>query len=203
MEERPPRLTEPRPIPHGGAARDRLTIALVSAAVVLYEIAITRILSVVLWYHFAFLSISLAMLGLGAPGVWYSVRRPGIHSLSRTLLASGLLIPLSVAALFAFGNRVPYRAAFATLCILAPMLALGSAVCVLLQRTPGREIGLLYGADLIGATVGALSVVPLMHQIPTPLIVAGAGLLPLAGCTLFPGRRRWTAGGFSAAANSR
>ena len=45
-------------------------IALVAAAVLVFQVATTRILSVVLWYHFAFLSVSLAMLGLGAPGVW-------------------------------------------------------------------------------------------------------------------------------------
>ena len=71
-------------------------IALVSCAVLLYEILVTRIMSVMLWYHFAFLSISLALLGLGAPGVWFSVRgiKPG--SLRRVLLSSVLLIPVSV-----------------------------------------------------------------------------------------------------------
>ena len=40
-----------------------VAIALVSCAVLLFEVLITRVLSVVLWYHFVFLSISLAMLG--------------------------------------------------------------------------------------------------------------------------------------------
>ena len=54
-----------------------LSMALVTAAILVYEIALTRLLSVVLWYHFAFLSISLAMLGLGAPGVWFALRQRG------------------------------------------------------------------------------------------------------------------------------
>jgi hypothetical protein len=77
-----------------------VAIALVSCAVLLYEIAITRILSVVVWYHFAFLSLSLAMLGLGAPGVWYSLRPPGPRSLPRALIAAGIAIPASVAVIF-------------------------------------------------------------------------------------------------------
>ena len=57
--------------------RSMLAIALTACAVLLFEIALTRILSVVLWYHWAFLSVSLAMVGLGAPGVWFSFRPAG------------------------------------------------------------------------------------------------------------------------------
>ena len=41
-------------------------IALCSAATILLQITVTRVLSIVLWYHWAFFSISLAMLGVGA-----------------------------------------------------------------------------------------------------------------------------------------
>jgi hypothetical protein len=171
-------------------ARSALAIALVSAAVMLYEVAITRILSVVLWYHFAFLAVSLAMLGLGAPGVWYSLRPASERSLERALLAAGLLVPLSIVLLFRLGNHVPDRPAFATVCILAPMLALGSAVCILLLRARGSEIARIYGADLLGAMLGALAVVPLMNVVPTPALVAGAGFLPLAALVALGGPRR-------------
>ena len=55
------------PFGHYGA------IAAVACAVLLFEVLMTRILSVTLSYHFAFLTISLAMLGLAAPGVWFSI----------------------------------------------------------------------------------------------------------------------------------
>ena len=57
--------------------REKLAIGLIAATALFYEVAITRILSVVLWYHFVFLAVSLAMLGLGAPGVWFALRKPG------------------------------------------------------------------------------------------------------------------------------
>ena len=44
-------------------------LALTSFATLLLELALTRLFSVVLFYHFAFLSISIALLGLGAGGV--------------------------------------------------------------------------------------------------------------------------------------
>jgi hypothetical protein len=169
-------------------------IALVSAAVLLFEVAITRILSVVLWYHFAFLAISLAMLGLGLPGVWFTLRRPGRQALPVALLAAGALVPASIAVLFKAGEYVThaqtavpevgmlFRGGMLVVlgCVLVPFLGLGSAVCLLLMRAEGRLVGRMYAADLLGATVGALFIVPLLHTVPTPLIVAGAGLLPLA-----------------------
>src|SRR6266536_3247776 len=87
--------------------RSYAAIALVSCAVLLYEIAITRVLSVVLWYHFAFLAISLAMLGLGVPGVWFTLRRPGPRSLELSLVLSGLTMPASIIALFKGSELLP------------------------------------------------------------------------------------------------
>ena len=46
---------------------------LVSFAIMIYQITLTRLLSVVVWFHFAFLTISLVMLGLGAPDVWFAL----------------------------------------------------------------------------------------------------------------------------------
>src|SRR5262245_44374740 len=49
--------------------RGFLGIFLVALAILVLEVALTRILSVVMWYHFAFVVISLAMLGLAISGV--------------------------------------------------------------------------------------------------------------------------------------
>src|SRR3974390_408622 len=46
-----------------------LGIGLSSLAALLLELSLTRLFSVVLFYHFAFLAISVALLGLGAGGV--------------------------------------------------------------------------------------------------------------------------------------
>src|SRR3990172_9038109 len=190
---------------HKGIGHDRpaaasyAAIALVSCAVLLYEIAITRILSVVLWYHFAFLSISLALLGLGAPGVWFALRRPGPKVLPSSLLAAGVAIPGSIAAIFklgaplkeagryfpGFGSLLRGELTLVVVSLLVPFLCLGSEVCLLLMQVRGRDNGRLYAADLLGAAVGAAAVVPLMHEVATPILVAGAGFLPLLAAGLF------------------
>lgn len=174
-------------------------IALVSCAVLLFEIALTRILSVVLYYHFAFLAIALAMLGLAAPGVWFSLRPPGPRALERALFASAASVPLSLVALFKLAPALfasdslrPLTAplgtggemAFYVLCVLPPFLCLGAAVCLFLLEAPGAGIARIYGADLLGATAGALLVLPLMKVAPTPHLAAAAGFLPLAAAAL-------------------
>ena len=45
-------------------------LGLTSFAALLLELSLTRLFSVVLFYHFAFLAISIALLGLGAGGVF-------------------------------------------------------------------------------------------------------------------------------------
>src|SRR5271157_4594979 len=47
-----------------------LALALTTFATLLLELSLTRIFSVVFYYHFAFLAISIALFGLGAGGVF-------------------------------------------------------------------------------------------------------------------------------------
>jgi hypothetical protein len=164
--------------------RNTVAIGLVSAAAMLFETAMVRVLSVVLWYHFAFLAISIAMLGFGVPGVWLAVRGNSPRILRAALLASAVALPGGLALVFSFGSSVPARAAFVSVVTLATMLALGTAVTSLLLGATGRGIARLYAADLVGAAIGALAVIPLMTVVPTPLIIAGAGLLPLVALVL-------------------
>src|SRR6476646_11980314 len=56
-----------------------LAVALVSLASLLLELALTRLFSVVLFYHFAFFAISVALLGLGSGGVFAHVRREWLN----------------------------------------------------------------------------------------------------------------------------
>lgn len=57
-------------------------IALVGTATLLFEILLTRIFSVTMWYHFAFVAVSLALFGLAASGVAVAVA-PGWFSAAR------------------------------------------------------------------------------------------------------------------------
>src|SRR5262249_27683279 len=57
------------------SSRQVLGVALISATLLMVELALTRIFSVVMYYHFAFLAISIALFGLSASGVYAYLRR--------------------------------------------------------------------------------------------------------------------------------
>ena len=75
-------------------------MALCSFAALLLELALTRLFSVVLFYHFAFLAISIALLGLGAGGVFAHLRKDRLARFgTRALVArlcsiNALIVPV-------------------------------------------------------------------------------------------------------------
>src|SRR5688572_6102735 len=84
-------------------------IGAVSAALLMTELALTRIFSVTMYYHFAFLAISIALFGLSASGVLiYVVRHRLAAAGTRELLAAGALIH-GVATLAALACLVRIR----------------------------------------------------------------------------------------------
>ncbi|MEA2429743.1 MAG: hypothetical protein QOI19_216, partial [Thermoleophilaceae bacterium] len=128
---------------------------------------LTRLFSAVLFYHFGFLAISLALLGTGVGGLvlyvrpqWFE-RQPLAVALSRwsALLAALLvLVPLVLVRLdYNFSGSV--TAGFAlnlgAACLLAalPFTAAGIAIALAI-RDYARFAGRVYAADLAGAGVG-------------------------------------------------
>jgi hypothetical protein len=171
----------------GGAvtAKDYLAIFLVSAAIMLFQISLTRVLSVVVWYHYAFLTISMVMLGLGAPGVWFTLTSRPLRFLSPLLLTAGVATPLSILLLGRYGALFLKESVwFVVACVMPVTLSMGGAVCLLLIKAQGRLVSRMYGVDLIGAGLGAIIVIPLMHTVPTPQIAAATGVLCLIALAL-------------------
>ena len=66
------------------AGRHLAGIALVSATLLMTELALTRIFSVTMYYHFAFLAISIALFGLSASGVFVYVARGSLVGIRST-----------------------------------------------------------------------------------------------------------------------
>src|SRR4030081_1730077 len=71
-------------------------LALTSFSALLLELSLTRLFSVVLFYHFAFLAISIALLGLGAGGVFAYLLKTKLAGVSTRTLASCLCLGNSV-----------------------------------------------------------------------------------------------------------
>ena len=69
-------------------------VLLMSLASLLLELSLTRLFSVILFYHFAFLAISIALLGLGAGGVFAYVFKQRLAQWSIPQLGHALELPV-------------------------------------------------------------------------------------------------------------
>jgi hypothetical protein len=180
--------------------RLHLALFLTSLATLVYEIALMRLFSVTLWYYFAFFVISLALLGGGtAAAILYVCRGGFAGRLERYLPAAALLHGLFCAlspAVYLSSRLVIFDSAspditaglvitFAQILALffLPFVLGGTVVAAILSFFP-EKIGTLYWADLGGAGIGCLLVIPLLWRVPAPNLLAWVGLLPVVAALL-------------------
>ena len=155
-----------------------LAVALLSGAVLGFEVALTRVFAVLLRYQFAFLVVSLALCGLGLGGL-FAFLRPKT-SLEGAALGWGLSAALSLALIlrgvFAFA---PQHYWIAALLVLVPFVAAGAFLSLVFGRF-SDQMGRLYAYDLAGAALAAAFAVGLMQlvgAINACLIFAALGAL--------------------------
>jgi hypothetical protein len=163
-------------------------IGLSSFSALLLELSLTRLFSVVLFYHFAFLAISVALLGLGAGGVFAFVWKKRLDRWqSRSIAAaasalSALAIPIVLEIILHQPVSLRLTAAnFLRLtiiysCSALPFFLTGLQFSVIFARESSR-IPRLYGADLSGGAAACLAVVPLLNWIGAPNSILFAGLI--------------------------
>jgi hypothetical protein len=156
---------------------------------------LTRLFSAALYYHFSFLSISLALLGAGAGGIlvyvrpaWFS-QRPLEQELARwSAVLAGLLVvvPLVVVRIrFAGGAEITmtFTAQLGLLSLVTTTLfGAAGTVIALAVRGYTHSLPRLYAFDLAGAALGAVVMVPLMWAVPVPvLVIALSPVAAIAG----------------------
>ena len=137
-----------------------LGIFLVTLSGLMFEIGLTRIFSATIWYHYAFVAISVALLGWGLGGFALHLLR-GRMALSREraaliTLLYGVSMPLALWLIV----RVPFhpdRLVFYFAISLLPFLLAGAALSMLFA-VEREHAARLYFADLAGASLGALAV---------------------------------------------
>ena len=170
------------------------SVFLTSFSVLLLELSLTRLFSVILFYHFAFLAISLALLGLGAGGVFAYVARAWLtryqtHLIGARCCASSAI---TIAAMLVVVLHVPVslelngsNALKLTVVYFTSAVAFfftGLLFSTLFARE-SRRTGLLYGADLMGGALACFAVVPLLNYVggPNTVLVAAVTMALAAG----------------------
>jgi hypothetical protein len=171
-------------------------VGAIAAAILMVELALTRIFSVTMYYHFAFLAISIALFGLSASGVYVYVMRHrfaqsstagllAAHSLvfaAATVLALAALVRIRVGLNYSHGNLAKMIAIY-TLAAL-PFFTGGAVISLAITRLRAR-VNVVYGADLIGAAVGCLLLLPLLNRFGAPGVVLLAAVLGGGAALLF------------------
>jgi hypothetical protein len=145
--------------------RTRLSVFLITLSGLILEVGLTRIYSASIWYHFAFVAISVALLGWGLGGftvhLWKQVKPVTMNAASLVTLLYAAAIPLCLWLLV----RYPFEMDRLPLYFLAPLLPFflaGMALSIIfdLHRS---ESSSLYFYDLVGAALGAVLVTLLLH----------------------------------------
>lgn len=163
-------------------------IALSSFSALLLELALTRLFSVVLFYHFAFLAISIALLGLGAGGVFAHFWKERLNSWDLRNIATActalnaavipivleIVLHVPVSLELSGGNFLRLTAIY--ICSAVPFFLTGMQFSVIFARECSR-IPRLYGADLTGGALACLAIVPLLDWIGGPNAVLFAAFV--------------------------
>jgi hypothetical protein len=172
-----------------------LAVAFLSASTLAYEILLVRIFAIEQFHHFAYMAISIAMLGFGTSGTLLALLRPGPQSSQRWFVWTALTTPPALIASVALVHLIPLDPTqlpwdpwqWTRLAVVYVLLALPfgvAALAILLaimleQDRPGR----VYGASFLGAGLGAAIGVAVLwiafpvKAVAVPAIVGALGSL--------------------------
>ena len=145
---------------------------LISVAAIGYEILLMRVLSIVQWHHFAYMIISLALLGYGVSGTFIALFKIFLERRFAAMFSTGaLLFGIAMVVCFVLGQRVPFNALeivwdrrqFLNLSLIYLIFFIPfffAACCIGLAFTCRQEhISRIYFFDLLGAGLGALLII--------------------------------------------
>jgi len=169
----------------------------VAGALILFQVSFSRLISYKLYYHYVFLAISLALLGLGAAGTYVAVaRQPDDlnRSLRNWLACLALSVPIAFLAIANPIGVTQHISAIRTTKLLgldaiayllwcSPFMVwlnfCGGVVLTSLFTRYSHHMGKLYSADLVGAGAGSLMCVGLMKYGSPPAAFVAA-VIPIA-----------------------
>jgi hypothetical protein len=188
-------------------------IFLVCLANMLLEIVITRLFSAMMFYHFTFLAVALALFGIAASGVYVFVAGErfagdlrGEMAKSTRRFAAGALVAVAYAmanpmdiiivtgsnAIPAFTSRQAWQLMFLVGITAIPFFYAGMVVSLALTYLRA-DTNRVYAWDLAGAALAALSIGSVLSLVGGPTAVLVALALALVAAALFEGRgtMRW------------
>lgn len=157
-----------------------LGVALTTLATLILELSLTRIFSVVFYYHFAFLAISIALFGLGVGGVFSYViaARPGdvFRKLGALAAATSLTAVLSISIVLTRTELTNTTLAVIYFTSALPFILAGAIVSLAISETIER-VDRVYFFDLMGAAGGCMLLLFCLEVLGGPNTVVAAAVL--------------------------
>ncbi|GAB4343566.1 MAG: hypothetical protein Kow0099_22120 [Candidatus Abyssubacteria bacterium] len=172
-----------------------LGLGLISLSILMLELSLTRIFSVTMWYHFAFVAISVALFGISLSGLvvflferaFPKEKLAGHLSLFSGLMAVSIVVALFVVLRTPFNPRLTVDGVLTSGLIYGavtvPFFLGGVCISLLLWRHADR-VGSLYFSDLLGASVGCLATLVALNTFTGPQVVLLAAVIS-AGAGVF------------------
>jgi len=191
-----------------------VAIAVISASALAYEVLLMRLFSIIQWHHFAYMIISLALLGYGASGVFLALNRDRLTAVFPSAVINNLLLfSFSAPACFLVAQQIPFNPAeilwapvqLLYLCSIYLLLALpfffaANVIGLSLYQYQG-QVSSIYAADLFGAGAGSVGIIFLLfvmfpEKILIVLIIMGILASLIVSYDAFRGKnvctKHWT-----------
>ena len=169
-------------------------VALTTASTLILELALTRLFSVIFYYHFAFLAISIALFGLGAGGVVSYVfpqRGPALYRRLGMISAVNALVTVLVLVwMLGRDGGTTFSSLGSVYCAASlPFLLSGLVVSLAISEAIQR-VERVYFWDLTGAALGCLLLIPMLNLTGAPGAVLASALLSAAASAVWFGLGR-------------
>src|SRR5438876_6463190 len=172
-------------------------VSLLSAAALAYEILLMRLFSIIQWHHFAYMMISVALLGYGAAGTLVAIAgRSLVVRYAQVFVAAGALFGICAVAGFLLAQdvgfdplemlwdpRQPLRLFAIYVLLFVPFFCAASAVCLTFTRF-GSAAARIYSADILGAGAGSLAILAAMFIVSPISALLFVGTLGLAAAAV-------------------
>ncbi len=172
-----------------------ILLFVLSLSIILFELALTRIFSIVLWYDYAFMAISIAFFGLGIGSFTVHIQKAKLNTVKKKstidpqftfsskivqyAIAYGISVPVFIFLIGYIPSDTSYIYVFYLISSIPFFFAGAGMALVFLAMS--EKISKLYFADLIGAALATIILDPIMQSLGagsvlllTSVVVVGA-----------------------------
>ncbi len=174
-----------------------IAIGLLSTSVLAYEVLLTRLFSIVLWHHFAYMIISAAMLGYGASGTLLTLLKEKIAShFGAVYVAAAAALAVLMPTMFWFAQQVsfnplellwdptqPIKLLIVYLLMMLPFFCGGLGIGLVFAHF-GKQSSHVYACDILGAGAGSMGVIVVLFFVPPSRLLTALTALALLAAAI-------------------